>query len=413
MIVDELKKAILQYAIQGKLTTQLKTDTTYDLSSKVVDDGIMVPDNWNLLHLENVIKVRSGEFIAKTDRVNGKYPVYGGNGITSTYNKFNISADKLIIGRVGYYCGNVHKTESDAWITDNALIVDFLIERYNINYFKYLLNHIGLNRNNNATAQPVISASKISKILVPLPPIEEQQRIVDKIEELFSRLDALKETEIELNELKVKFPEEIKKSILQYAIQGKLSVNNPEETIACITGSTANDISKPFEIPNNWKWYGHNDLFEAIGGSQPPKGSFVSSPKEGYIQLYQIRDYGEKPQPVYIKLSDAKKVTKKDDILLARYGGSLGKVFWAEEGAYNVAMARVDIKESQLINKKYLYYYYCADLYQSKIKSGNRSAQAGFSKDDLKDLLFPLPPIEEQQRIVDKLDEILPIIDGL
>ena len=158
----------------------------------------------------------------------------------------------------------------------------------------------------------------------------------------------------------------------------------------------------PFEIPESWEWIRHNMLFEVQGGSQPPKSKFISTPKDGYVRLYQIRDYGNNPVPVYIPEKSAKKTTKKGDILLARYGASLGKVFFAEDGAYNVAMAKViPLFSSQLINKKYLYLFYHSKLYQDIVIGNSRSAQAGFNKDDLHNLWFPVPPLSEQQRIVE------------
>ena len=103
----------------------------------------------------------------------------------------------------------------------------------------------------------------------------------------------------------------------------------------------------PFSLPNSWIWCCHNQIFDISGGSQPPKSQFSIRPKSGYIRLYQIRDYGENPVPVYIPIESATKRTAKGDILLARYGGSLGKVFIAEDGAYNVAMAKVIIKSAE------------------------------------------------------------------
>ena len=165
----------------------------------------------------------------------------------------------------------------------------------------------------------------------------------------------------------------------------------------------------PYNIPNNWVWLKHNDIFEISGGSQPPKSKFKSEYQDGYIRLYQIRDYGDDPVPVYIPISTASKIADKGDILLARYGASLGKVFWAEYGAYNVAMARVIPKYAcleDIIDRNYLYYYYHSDLYRSIIFGNSRSAQAGFNKDDLDNLWFPLPPISEQQRIVNKIRQL-------
>ena len=170
----------------------------------------------------------------------------------------------------------------------------------------------------------------------------------------------------------------------------------------------------PYDIPNNWVWLKHNDIFEISGGSQPPKSKFKSECQEGYIRLYQIRDYGKNPVPVYIPISTASKTTNKGDILLARYGASLGKVFWAEDGAYNVAMAKVIPMYACLndsIDNNYLFYYYHSNLYRSVIFGNSRSAQSGFNKDDLNDLWFPLPPLSEQHRIVEKIRQLEPYLN--
>ena len=167
----------------------------------------------------------------------------------------------------------------------------------------------------------------------------------------------------------------------------------------------------PFEIPDSWAWVRHNEIFEISGGSQPPKSKFISQPKTGYVRLYQIRDYGSNPQPIYIPENTASKISKKGDILLARYGASLGKVFWAEDGAYNVAMARViALFDIALINKNYLYYYYKSSIYQETIMGNARSAQAGFNKDDLSKMFFPMPPLAEQVRIVSEIEKFEPLI---
>ncbi len=148
-------------------------------------------------------------------------------------------------------------------------------------------------------------------------------------------------------------------------------------------------------------------MFNISGGTQPPKSQFSTNPKEGYIQLYQIRDYGKHPQPVFIPYKNTLKISEEGDILLARYGASLGKVFFAKKGAYNVAIARViPLYTRELINKQFIYWYYNCSIYQIHIKDRSRSAQAGFNKEDMADLFFPLPPLAEQMRIVSKITEL-------
>ena len=170
---------------------------------------------------------------------------------------------------------------------------------------------------------------------------------------------------------------------------------------------------QPYSLPSNWTWVKHNGILDISGGSQPAKSHFISEPAEGYTQLYQTRDYGEHPIPVYIPDKYATKTTDEGDILLARYGGSLGKVFRAHAGAYNVALAKVIKIYPTLIDDEYLYKYYLSHFYQDfcvKASSG-RSAQAGFNREDMDEIPFPLPPIKEQKRIVDRIERIFAKLD--
>ena len=169
----------------------------------------------------------------------------------------------------------------------------------------------------------------------------------------------------------------------------------------------------PYEIPQNWCWVKHNGVLDISGGSQPAKSYFISEPTEGYIKLYQTRDYGDNPVPVYIPEKYATKTTLEGEILLARYGGSLGKVFRAHEGAYNVALAKVIKLYPDLIDDEYLYKYYFTQFYQDfcvKASKG-RSAQAGFNRDDMNNIPFPLPPLAEQRRIVEQIESLFSKLD--
>ena len=184
----------------------------------------------------------------------------------------------------------------------------------------------------------------------------------------------------------------------------------PEERLA---QALVPDVEQPYWVPENWCWVWHNSILDISGGSQPDKSLFAPEPKAGYTQLYQTRDYGEHPIPVFIPDKYATKTTVEGDILLARYGGSLGKVFKARAGAYNVALAKVIILHNDAINKELLYYYYLSHFYQDFCVRAayGRSAQAGFNRDDLAGLMFPLPPFAEQQRIVDRIESLFAKLD--
>ena len=264
-----------------------------------------------------------------------------------------------------------------------------------------------------------LSSNDLHKLVIPLPPIKEQCRIVSIIESWFSVIDRVEQEKKDLcNAIK-----QIKSKILDLAIHGKLVSQDPNDEPAIellrrinpsfISCDNAHYKNLPFEIPESWVWVKHNDILEISGGAQPAKSYFSSVQLPNYIRLYQIRDYGDTPIPVYIPIELASKQTRKGDILLARYGGSLGKVFIAEDGAYNVAMAKIIFRYEQPINKDYVYYYYLSDIYQNKLKEISRTAQAGFNSNDFNEMFFPLPPINEQKRVVLEIKKYSELLDNI
>ena len=266
---------------------------------------------------------------------------------------------------------------------------------------------------------PGLKREFLLSLQLPLPPISEQRRIVCEIERWFFLIDQIEQGKADLQTV----IKQAKSKILDLAIHGKLVPQNPNDEPAIELLKRINpDFTPcdnrhsgklPYEIPKTWVWCSHNSILDISGGSQPAKSYFETILKPNYIRLYQIRDYGESPVPVYIPINLASKQTKKGDILLARYGGSLGKVFYAEQGAYNVAMAKVIFKFENLIYKEFAYYYYLSDLYQGKLKEISRTAQTGFNITDFNDMYFPLPPINEQQRIVQKIEELFSSLDDI
>lgn len=163
------------------------------------------------------------------------------------------------------------------------------------------------------------------------------------------------------------------------------------------------------DLPQNWVEVPFTKPFDIQGGTQPPKSSFIYEEKEGYIRLLQIRDFGKKPVPTYIPIKKTLKTCVDDDVLIARYGASIGRILTGMTGAYNVAIAKVLIPDN--IDKRFVFHLLNSSYFQEPILSIERSAQDGFNKDDLSRIYIPLPPLNEQKRIVKKLDSIMPKID--
>ena len=327
----------------------------------------------------------------------------------------------VLFSMVRPYLKNIALVEEGSCIASTGFFVCSPMQLLTSEYCYYMMlsDYVvyGLNQYMKGDNSPSINNGHITSWLYPIPPINEQLRITTEIKKWFVFIDDLESGEIELESL----IKQVKSKILDLAISGKLVPQDPNDEPAIELLKRINpgfepcDNSHygnlPFEIPSTWVWVSHNDMLEISGGAQPPKSEFSEVMKPGYIRLYQIRDYGEKPIPIYIPLSTASKTTVKGDILLARYGGSLGKVFIAEDGAYNVAMAKVILCYPEVLNQKFVYYYYLSSIYQNKLRSISRTAQAGFNSGDFEDMYFPLPPLEEQGRIVDAISSIWEMID--
>jgi len=164
------------------------------------------------------------------------------------------------------------------------------------------------------------------------------------------------------------------------------------------------------EIPASWKLVKLGKFLEVQGGSQPPKSTFVYSEKSGYVQLLQIRDFGEKPVPTFVPLKKVSKFCKREDVLIARYGASLGRIVTGLEGAYNVALAKV-IDSYNIFSNRYLFYLLKTSIFQTPLSLLSRSAQNGFAKHEIAHIELPLPPLAEQHRIVAKIEELFSELD--
>ncbi len=163
-------------------------------------------------------------------------------------------------------------------------------------------------------------------------------------------------------------------------------------------------------LPASWSQTKFTDILDVHGGTQPPKSEFIFETKDGYIRLLQIRDFGGKPVPTYIPVNGKWRTCSKKDILIGRYGASLGRICTGMEGAYNVALAKV-VGPKQ-IDSVFLKYFLRSNNFQDPLRLLSRSAQNGFNKRDLAEFDLLIPPEHEQIRIANKLDSLLAKVDA-
>jgi len=208
--VDALEQTILQLAVRGQLVPQDPADEPASALLKRIrvekdrliaagkikrdkplapigedEQPFELPPGWAWVRLNDLIRISSGDGLTAAQMApGGAIPVYGGNGINGHHDHANVEEPTLVIGRVGYYCGSVHITPARAWVTDNAFITRYPKAFLDMNWLYWLLVGTNLKENDSATAQPVISGRKLYPIVIALPPLPEQARIVARVAQL-------------------------------------------------------------------------------------------------------------------------------------------------------------------------------------------------------------------------------------
>ncbi len=487
MTPEQLKASILQYAIQGKLVEQrpeegtgeelyqqMQTDKQTLIREKkikkekplpdIIDDEIPfdVPESWKWVKVGNVGSWSSG---ATPSRTNPAY--YGGSipwlktgdlndGFIQEVPEYitDLALEKtslrlnpigsVLMAMYGATIGKLGILEIPV-TTNQACCACIPYAGMNNKYLFYYLmsmrqSYIGMAEGG---AQPNISKEKIVNSLIPLPPAEEQRRIVAKIEEILPYVDRYAAAYEKLEQFNAKFPEDMKKSILQYAIQGKLVEQRPEEGTAeelyqqiqtekqrlikegkIKMEKPLPEISEdevPFDIPENWKWVRIGTVATILGGKRIPAGRKLSSNDTGYIYI-RVSDMKDGyvstenlqyvPEDIFPSIS--KYIIHKEDVFITVAGtiGRVGKIPPELDGANLTENA--DRLVFSLMDQDWLIKCMQSSLVQNQIADATtKVGQPKLAIIRIQNMLIPLPPLSEQKSIVAKLEEILPLCERL
>ena len=301
-------------------------------------------------------------------------------------------------------------------------------------------------RKATGTTFVAITGEVVKNQVIPLPPLEEQKRIVAKIEELMPYVEQYDEAYTKLEAFNKKFPEDMQKSILQYAIQGKLVEQRAEEGTAeelyqqiqeekarlikegkikkekALSDITEDEI--PFDIPESWKWVRFNEIASFINGDRgknyPNKNEYVTTgiawintghiTKEGYLSEDKMNYITEEK---YNSLGGGK--IQVGDLVYCLRGATFGKTARIEpyeKGA--IASSLMIIRLSDIRLREYIFAYLKSPVAYKQLRQyDNGSAQPNLAAKDVAKYLIPLPPLEEQKRIVAKIEEMLPYCQQL
>lgn len=193
-MTEHFRNLMLEKAIRGDLVPQLDSEpevVQVGPAPKPEEVPFELPPKWKWVPIKALFSMHSGKFIkAALVLDEGTYPCYGGNGIRGYTESFNTEGVCNIIGRVGAQCGNVHLAKGKYYVTDNAIVATHC-DRIDPMCANLFLKALNLKQYATATAQPLLNVSTIGKLYYPLAPIEEQRRIVAKLDEVFAGVEKL------------------------------------------------------------------------------------------------------------------------------------------------------------------------------------------------------------------------------
>lgn len=211
--------------------------------------------------------------------------------------------------------------------------------------------------------------------MIPLPPLTEQKRIAD----ILDKADAIRRKRQEAVEL----------------VQNKLLKSTFRE-----------HLGDPRTNPRGWPVVQLGEAINFVGGSQPPKTTFINERRPGYVRLVQIRDFKTDKYPTYIPKELAKRPFEKDDVMIARYGPPVFQILRGLEGTYNVALMKAENTDRTI--KDFIFYLLqLPEIHDVVVANSQRTAgQSGTNLSLLKSLEIPIPPIEKQNAITKILKSI-------
>ena len=347
-------------------------------------------EGWTYKKLGEVCRINSGKSIKAelihSERLNNEVPCYGGNGLRGYVSSPNSLGGNPIIGRVGAQCGNVHYSEEPFYATEHALVVTILSKDVNPLWLCYLFETMNLKQYAEGAAQPVIAGGKLKNLDFILPPLNEQQQIVSRLDAAFAHIDELKaNAEKQLSEARVLFQKALTKAMEPKVGWGAKKIK---------------DISLLITKGSSPKWQGNS--YVNSGGIL-----FVTSEnvREGYLEFNPAKYVDNS-----FNIKQRRSILKKNDVLVNIVGASIGRAavfdIDVENANINQAVCLIRLDKNKLL-PKYLCLFlnseHAFNQYASMIKD---TARANLSLDNIGCLEIGVPSLSEQQRIVSRLDAI-------
>lgn len=477
VLADSLRKAVLQWAIQGQLVPQmvddgLASDLLTDIQAekkRLIDEKVIkkekplapimddekpfdIPDSWVWVRLGDIGQTNIGLTYDEKDISNhGTIVLRSGNiqdgkidlnDLVKVEGKIPESKiceinDLLICARNGSkkLVGKTAIIDKDGY-SFGAFMAILRTRFYKYVYY-YLASPYFRSDFDGVSTTTInqITQDNLKNRLIPLPPLKEQKRIVAKLDEILPQLDDLAKSENALNALQSAFPKQMQSALLQSAISGQLteqleSDGNASDLLTRIQAekqrlidekvikrekplAEITDDEKPFDIPDNWVWVRLGDVTDYGQGRQTmpkdiPLKSLVIEMEDIEKDTFKLLDKNYNREP-----KSSKNAFKKGDILYGKLRPYLRKIIIVDEDGY-CSTEIIPFNAFGILNNRYLQICLASPFVNSFVNSITHGMDMPrLGTDKARNILIPLPPLAEQERIVAKLDELLPQVQAL
>ena len=407
---------------------------------KCIDEEIPfeIPVGWMWCRLKHICSMQAGKNIYANKIFSDKsdshpYRCVGGNGLRGYTENFNSHGHYSIIGRQGALCGCVNIEKGKFYATEHAVVVD-TYEILSPLFMYYFLTALNLNKYATATAQPGLAVSNVLEVMCPLPPLDEGERIIEKLSLLIPLIENYNVFQEKQDILNDSIKKQLKKSLLQEAIQGKLVPQLAEEgtaqelleqikeekqklvkegrlkksTLATSVifrgddnkyyeqiGSEVSEIELPFEIPNSWSIARLNSICQLTDGLK-------ATGKQCLLDAKYLR--GKSSETI---VEQGKLVCKGDNIMLVD-GENSGEVFIVPQDGYMGST----FKQLWISSSMYEPYVLAfIQFYKETLRNSKKGAAIPhLNKELFYSLIIGIPPLQEQRRIVEKIKQLTQLL---
>ncbi len=499
MNAHQLKNAILQEAIEGRLVPQDPNDEPASAllarirkeKAKLVKEGKLkkkdlietpveenekpfeIPESWEWCRLGTITTVLGGKRIPagrklsqentghiyirvsdmKEETVSTDNLLYVPEDIFPSISRYIINKEDVYItvaGTIGKI-GKIPAEIDGANLTENAdrLVFRFINQNWLIKCLQSPIVQTQISDVTTQVGQPKLAILRIQNLLVPLPPLAEQQRIVAKIEELMPKVEAYGKAQEALNKLNAELPERLKKSILQEAIEGRLVPQDPNDEPAStllekirkekeqlvkegklkkkdLIETPISEDEIPFDIPENWEWVRLGSICDYVHRGKSPKYGekkivpIMAQKCNQWDRIYTDRCLFAQEDTIE-RYTEEQFLRVGDVIVNSTGGGTVGRTGYVDDYVFKdykrfVVDSHVTIvRGTRDVISKYIYYFLISPLIQFGLEdrcSGSTN-QIELGTATICNYLFPLPPLAEQKRIVEKLEQLFGKIEQI